>query len=171
MLLRLYSIIVLIFDLFTLIVGIWFAIVLAVYRTFKPSTLKNVKNEVAMVVGAGRGVGREIAIQLSQLGAHVACVDINPDSCRATVNKTNGTAKAFICDITCKKQVLNLVKEIKREFGEVTMLFHCCGVPSPRALEEGPVEVYDVINLSVISHFWVKKKKSSNLNIFLMVID
>jgi nitrogen fixation/metabolism regulation signal transduction histidine kinase len=41
--------IVLTLDLIVLLVAIWFAIILALYRTFKPPPLKNVHGEVAMV--------------------------------------------------------------------------------------------------------------------------
>jgi len=42
------------------------------------------------------------------------------------------------------------------------MLFHCCGLPSPRALQESS-EVRDIMNVSVISHFWV--------SMFLICLD
>lgn len=49
MFLRIYSLIILALDLFTLLIGIWFAIILAVYRTFRPPPLKKLRGEVAMV--------------------------------------------------------------------------------------------------------------------------
>lgn len=36
------------------------------------------------------------------------------------------------------------------------MLFHCCGLPSPRALTEEPSGLRATMDLSVISYFWVK---------------
>lgn len=44
---------------------------------------------------------------------------------------------------------------IKNELGDITMLFHCCGLPSPRTLVQASSEVRDTMDLSVISHFWV----------------
>ncbi|XP_014208077.1 17-beta-hydroxysteroid dehydrogenase 13 isoform X2 [Copidosoma floridanum] len=156
MLLRLYSLIVLGLDLTTLLFGISLAIIMALYRTFRPPSLKNIHGEVAMVIGAGRGVGKETALLLAQLGVNVACVDIDSESCQATANRAlqlSGTAKAFTCDVTNKKQVCDTVQNIKMEFGDITMLFHCCGVPSPRALTENPVEIRKTMDVSVISHF------------------
>lgn len=60
------------------------------------------------VIGAGRGVGREIALQLCQLGVKVACVDKNDKMCRATVQlaaRDSVIARPYICDITDKEQV------------------------------------------------------------------
>ena len=96
MLLRLYSLVILILDLVTLLFGIFFAILIALYRIFRPPPLKNLYGEVAMVVGAGRGIGRELAIHLCQLGVNVACVDINSENCDTTVHlasKSVGVAK------------------------------------------------------------------------------
>ncbi|XP_066581192.1 17-beta-hydroxysteroid dehydrogenase 13-like isoform X2 [Prorops nasuta] len=158
MLLRLYSIIVLALDLMTLLIGVFFSILVTLYQTFKPPPLKNLQREVALVVGAGRGVGKEIAIQLSQLGVSVACVDINADTCNATVKKISqslGNAKAYICDVTDKNQVSKTVDTVISELGNVTILLHCCGVPSPRALIQDPPEIMHTMNLSILSHFWL----------------
>lgn len=60
------------------------------------------------VIGAGRGVGREVAIQLSLLGVIVACVDINPENCEVTAQRAcqlSGVARPYICDVTDQKQV------------------------------------------------------------------
>ncbi|KAJ8684462.1 hypothetical protein QAD02_020254 [Eretmocerus hayati] len=156
MLLRLYSLVILLLDLVTLLIGIWFSVVVAIYRTLRPPALKNIHGEVAMVVGAGRGVGREIAIQLSQLGVKVACVDVNAENCGATVNKAThffGSAKLYLCDVTNEKQVIETVNSVRSELGEVTMLFHCCGVPSPRSLTEDPIEIRKIFDISILSHF------------------
>lgn len=51
---------------------------------------------------------------------------------------------------------------IKNELGDVTMLFHCCGLPSPRTLVQVSSEVKEIMDLSIISHFWV--------NVLLMCI-
>lgn len=113
---------------------------------------------IQQVVGAGRGVGREIAIQLSQLGVTVACIDISEDMCNKTANyaaRQHGNSKAYTCDVTVKKQVENTVKKIKNDLGEITMVIHCCGVPSPRVIIQEPPEIQKAMELSVISHFWV----------------
>lgn len=158
MLLKVYSLFILSLDLITLFFGIWVSIILAIYRSFNPPPLKNLHGEIAMVVGAGRGVGREIAIQLSQLGAIVACIDINEEMCNKTANKAirySGKSKAYACDVTVKLQVEDTVKKIRNDFGDVTMVIHCCGVPSPRVLIRDTPEIQKAMELSVISHFWL----------------
>lgn len=68
----------------------------------------NGKYFIIQVIGAGRGIGKEIAVQLSQLGVIVACVDINAENCNATVQciiQLSGNAKPYICDVTNEDQV------------------------------------------------------------------
>ncbi|XP_076671582.1 17-beta-hydroxysteroid dehydrogenase 13 isoform X3 [Andrena cerasifolii] len=158
MLIKLYSIFILTLDVVTLLIGIFFAILIALYRTFRPPPLKSLRGEVAMVVGAGRGIGRELAIHLCQLGVSVACVDINIRDCDATVRRASqsvGIAKMFICNVTDKEEVARTVNIIRSELGEVTMLLHCCSIPSPRALIDDAPKIRHTIDLTVISHFWL----------------
>jgi short chain dehydrogenase len=49
----------------------------AFFRIFVGPSAKSIVNEVALVTGAGRGIGREIALALARQGAHVAVCDIN----------------------------------------------------------------------------------------------
>ncbi|XP_012529207.1 17-beta-hydroxysteroid dehydrogenase 13 isoform X2 [Monomorium pharaonis] len=158
MLLRIYSLCILALDLMTFLVGVGCTILVAVYRMFKPPPLKNLNYEVAMVVGAGRGIGKELALQLCQFGVVVACVDINTEACTATVQRAqqqHGVCKNYQCDVRNKDAVVRIVKLIKNELGDITMLFNCCGLPSPRALIQESSEVRDIMNVSVISHFWL----------------
>lgn len=63
-------------------------------------------------MGAGGGIGRELAIRLCQLGVNVACVDINVINCHATAEKASlglGVATAYICNVTNKKEVSSLL--------------------------------------------------------------
>ncbi|XP_074110324.1 17-beta-hydroxysteroid dehydrogenase 13 [Cotesia typhae] len=158
MLLKIYSLMVLMLDLLTLLFGIIISIIVAFYRTLRPPAMKSLQGEVAMVIGAGRGVGREIAFQLCLLGVKVACVDKNDKMCKATVqqaSRDSAVIKPYICDITDKEQVANIVELIHKDLGEVTILLHCCGVPSSRSLIQKPPDIKEAIDVAVISHFWL----------------
>lgn len=110
------------------------------------------------MVGASRGVGQEIASQLGLLRACVVCVDINSVKNEATVRQIRidgGQAFAYSCDVTSNEEVVRIIQTIEREVSAITMLFHCCGVPSPRTYTNNPPAIHDTINVSVMSHFWV----------------
>ncbi|XP_011264898.1 epidermal retinol dehydrogenase 2 [Camponotus floridanus] len=158
MFLRIYSLCVLALDIMMLVVGICCTILIAVYRMFRPPSLKNLNFEIAVIVGAGRGVGRELALQLCQFGVVVACIDIDVQTCVATVQNArqiHGICKSYQCDVRDKEAVARTVNLIKNELGDITMLFHCCGLPSPRTLVQASSEIRDTMDLSVISHFWL----------------
>lgn len=116
---------------------------------------------VLQVIGAGRGVGREIAIQMASLGAIVLCVDINDDNNDITVQtikRAGGSATGFTCDITKKENVKNLAEQVKKHVGVASMLFYCCGIPSPRSLlTQPPQDIHDTLDLTLTSYFWVIK--------------
>lgn len=59
-------------------------------------------------MGAGSGVGRELALHLCQLGVTVACVDINVESCNVTVQRAlqlHGKCKRYQCDVRDNNEV------------------------------------------------------------------
>lgn len=112
------------------------------------------------VIGSGRGVGREIAIQLADLGAIVLCADknqVNNENTVETIKKRGGSAALYSCDITKKENVQALAAQIKNEIGFVSMLFYCCGIPSPRSLlTQPPKDIHVTLDLTLTSYFWVR---------------
>lgn len=159
--LKLYSLFVLTLDLVTLSFKILFAIIIALYRIYRPYPLKNLNYEVAMVVGAGKGIGREMAIHLCKnFYLKVACIDINRVTCNTTVEMAQisaaGIAKMYICNITDKDEVAHTVQCIRSELGEITMFFHCCSMPRSQILlqsEKDQPEVKHAIDLTILSYF------------------
>ena len=66
-------------------------------------TCREVAGEIALVTGAGHGVGREIALQLAALGCRVACVDKDEKMNASTVSaikEEGGQAWGFVCVCT-----------------------------------------------------------------------
>ncbi|XP_043513965.1 17-beta-hydroxysteroid dehydrogenase 13-like isoform X1 [Frieseomelitta varia] len=165
MMLKMYFLIILILDLWALLFKIFYATIIALYRIFRPPPLKDLTSEVAMVVGAGQGIGREMAIHLCKLHVKVACIDINKDDCNTTVqlalSQLIGIARVYICNITDENEVARVVNAIQVDLGDVTMLFHCCSIPSPKVLCMGhqPVpKIKHTINRTILSHFWLLDK-------------
>lgn len=112
----------------------------------------------SQVVGSGRGVGYDLALQLAALGVKVACIDVNATDNELLVKKiqsSGGVASAFECDVTSKVEVGRTVAAIEGSLGPISMLFHSCNVPSARSLvtEAPPIET--TLNVGVVSHFLV----------------
>ncbi|KAG6463093.1 epidermal retinol dehydrogenase 2 isoform X2 [Manduca sexta] len=159
MLLRLYSLCILMVDITWVMINTVYAVFQAAYELFKPPPLKSLRLETALVIGAGRGVGRELALQLAGLGAIVLCVDVNSTTNEDTVNlikRRGGSAASYICDVTKKTNVQTLAVEVKKDVGFVSMLFYCCGIPSPRSLlTRPPQDIHDTLDLTLTSYFWL----------------
>lgn len=95
--------------------------------------------KVALVTGAGRGIGEAIAIRFAEAGASVAVLDLDEATSRTTVRKIeqlNGTALAIPADIGRPDEGRRVVAEIVQEFGHLDVLVNNAGIfPFSPALE------------------------------------
>ena len=91
------------------------------------------KGKVAIVTGAGRGIGRGIAIGLAQQGADIVVADVNPDSARETVaaiEQAGSRAIAVQVDVASEAQIADMVNQCIRTFGKVDVLVNNAGIVS-----------------------------------------
>lgn len=89
------------------------------------------KNKVVLVTGAGRGIGKAIALAFAREGACVAVNDINPDSCAAAaseINSIGGEAIACHADVSSKLAVQTMLIDIEDRWGRIDILINNAGV-------------------------------------------
>ncbi len=92
------------------------------------------KDKVIVVTGAGSGMGRELAIQLIERGAHVAGVDINGDTLRETKDIINDEDHRFsmhVADVTNHDDIVKLPNEVIEFHGRVDGIINNAGVIQP----------------------------------------
>jgi NAD(P)-dependent dehydrogenase (short-subunit alcohol dehydrogenase family) len=88
-------------------------------------------NQVAVVTGAGSGIGRASALRLAREGARIAALDLNADAAASVadaITQAGGTALALKCDVGNHESVRNAVAEAVTQLGEVDILAACAGV-------------------------------------------
>jgi 3-oxoacyl-[acyl-carrier protein] reductase len=100
-------------------------------------------NKVAVITGAGSGMGRASGILFAKEGAKVVIADINDNSGKETVNmiKAGGGEAIFVhTDVSKADEVRQLIKTTVDTFGKLDILFNNAGVPQKatavHALEE-----------------------------------
>lgn len=85
------------------------------------------KNKIAVVTGAGSGIGRAIAQCLSSNGSRVYCTDINLSAAEQTAEMLTD-AKAYALDVTDAEAVSAFANEVFQREGRVDLLFNNAGV-------------------------------------------
>ncbi|HUK08070.1 MAG TPA: glucose 1-dehydrogenase [Stellaceae bacterium] len=83
---------------------------------------------LALVTGAGSGIGQGIARAMGQAGARVVSVDINAEAARATAASIGGGAKSYACDVSDRGQCDALSEVVAREVGKVAVLVNNAGI-------------------------------------------
>lgn len=96
-------------------------------------------DKVAIVTGAGRGIGEGCALAFAEMGAHVACAARTPQQIDATAERVRGLGSRAIavpCDVMQPDQLTNLVERTIEEFGRIDILVNNAGGSPPKpALE------------------------------------
>ncbi len=99
----------------------------------------SLKDMVAIVTGAGRGIGQGIAVAFAEAGADVVCTARTVEQIEATaaqVRETGRRALAVTCDVRDGEQVENMVNRTMQEFGRIDILVNNAGGGLFRTLME-----------------------------------
>ena len=104
---------------------------------------------IAVVTGAGRGLGKETALTLAKHGYAVVAVDIDEDSARETAAEIDG--RGFGCDIADRDAVFGLAAEI----GPADVLVNNAGIWRFGALLDlSRTDILDVVNVNLLGTLW-----------------
>lgn len=102
---------------------------------------------MAIVTGAGRGIGRASAIQLAREGARVVVATVTPENGEETVRlieQVGGEGIFVKTDVTKRGAVENTVRTAVEEFGSLNILFNNAGIEGPQSeLKDTSEEEFD----------------------------
>ena len=86
--------------------------------------------KVALITGAGRGIGRVIALQLAESGVDIALTDLNPDleDMRLELEQKGSKCLAFQVDVTDPEAIEEMVNQIVGSEGRIDVLVNNAGI-------------------------------------------
>jgi 2-hydroxycyclohexanecarboxyl-CoA dehydrogenase len=85
------------------------------------------EGKIAIVTGAGQGIGRGIAEKLAAEGATVAVTDVNETTAKETADAIGGDAVGIRADVTSRESVEAMVAQVHRQFGRIDVLVNNAG--------------------------------------------
>ena len=116
------------------------------------------KNKVALVTGAGRGIGRAIAIALAKEGAEVI-VNYNGSEERAkevkqTIEENSGKASIYKCNVSDFEACEAMIKDVVKEYGHLDILVNNAGITKDGLIMKMKEEDFDsVLNVNLKGTF------------------
>ena len=117
------------------------------------------KNKVAIVTGAGSGIGEAIAITFAREGASVVIGDVDMDGADRVLNlvkNEGGVGVALKCDVSSQAQCERLVQDSVKIFGRLDIAVNNAGIGGPAALTgEYPIDGWEkVIGINLNGVFY-----------------
>lgn len=117
--------------------------------TLNAPRLFDLSGRVALVTGAGSGIGQRIALGLAQCGADVACLDRREDGGTAAtldaIAATGRRAIAIAADVTARAALDAAVARTERDLGPLTIAVNAAGIANANPAETMSEEQYQTL--------------------------
>ncbi len=111
-------------------------------------SMTDLSAKVALVTGAGRGIGQAIAVTLAQAGADIAVVELKEDFAAETLEKLSALgrqAKVYAVDVSDFDAVQAMVKQVHEDFGHIDILVNNAGITKDTLIMRMGEEEWDAV--------------------------
>ena len=114
---------------------------------------------VAVVTGAGQGIGREIAHVLIAHGARVVVADIDGDLAKSAAADIDAVGVA--CDVTSEEQMRSLVADTVADLGRLDVFVNNAGITRDASLKKMTVEDFDTVVTVHLRGTWLGVREAA----------
>ena len=90
--------------------------------------MKSLSGKVAVVTGAGSGIGQALTVALTREGASVAASDVNETGLKETVRLAGERAQAYRVDVADRDAIYQHAEDVEHDFGKVNLVINNAGV-------------------------------------------
>jgi 3-oxoacyl-[acyl-carrier protein] reductase len=123
--------------------------------------MESIKGKIALVTGAGKGIGRSVAIALANEGVHVgllARTASDLEQLRDELKSTGVKIAIATADVADRNAVENAVAQIQNELGPIEILINNAGIGKfGKFLELSPEEWENIIRINVLGVYYVTR--------------
>lgn len=118
----------------------------------------SINGKIALVTGAGQGIGRGIALRLAKDGADIALVDLNEEKMNAVADEVKALgrkATTFKADVSKRDDVYAAVEHAEKELGGFHIMVNNAGIAQIKPLSEVMPEDFDqIMRINAASVLW-----------------
>ncbi|WP_417232676.1 acetoin reductase [Brevundimonas sp.] len=118
----------------------------------------SIKGKIALVTGAGQGIGRAITLRLARDGADIALADLNDDLMKGVADEVRALgrkATVIKTDVTDRDAVYAAVDQAETDLGGFDIMVNNAGIAQVKALDEVmPEDMVDIYRVNVDGVLW-----------------
>lgn len=123
--------------------------------------MKDVAGKVVLITGGAKGIGYALATNFVRDKTKLVLVDINNEALEkaaAELRNMGGEVYPFLCDVSDRAQVYQLVSQVHEKAGLVDILVNNAGVAHAAIFMDIPDEVHqEIIDVNIMGYIWITK--------------